>query len=121
MIVVTNTIQIRKGHGESIAERFQNPKGVHHMPGFISMALWLTQNLDECDEIKVNTMWENREAYDNWVQSDSFKQSHGDRKKAQAERSENTADGSEEGPIILGNKVSMHTVLFTVEAEPIKA
>ncbi|WP_018758100.1 antibiotic biosynthesis monooxygenase [Paenibacillus terrigena] len=121
MIVVTNTIQIRKGHGESIAERFQNPKGVHHMPGFISMELWLTQNLEECDEIKVNTTWESREAFDGWVKSDSFKQSHGDRKKAQAERSGNTADGSEEGPIILGNKISIHTVLFTVDAEPVKA
>jgi len=119
MIVVTNTIQIRKGHGESIAERFQNPKGVHLMPGFISMELWLTQNVDECDELKVNTIWENREAFDGWVKSDSFKQSHGERKKEKAERNEKTEDGSSEGTIILGNKVSMHTVLFTVTADPI--
>jgi len=75
MIVAVNTIRVRSGHVGEIAERFKNPKGVQHAPGFVRMEL-LTESLEEHDELKVCTTWESREAFDGWVNSDAFKQAH---------------------------------------------
>lgn len=112
MIVVTNTIRIRKGHGETIAERFKNPKGVHLMPGFVRMELLFAQDLEEHDELKVCTTWESREAFDGWVNSDSFKQAHAGRgKPAGAEG--HAAAPSQEPPIMLGAQMSVHSLIFT--------
>ncbi|MCM3750180.1 antibiotic biosynthesis monooxygenase [Paenibacillus pasadenensis] len=75
MIVVTNTIRIKSGFGEQVAERFKNPKGVHLMPGFEGMELLLSRD-EEADELKVVTHWQDKSSFDNWVNSDSFKQAH---------------------------------------------
>lgn len=85
MIVVTNTIQIKKGYGAQIAERFKNPKGVHTMPGFVKMELLLSENGDEADELKVMTTWVDKASFDNWVNSDSFKEAHARRSPAGAD------------------------------------
>lgn len=119
MIVVTNTIQIKKGHAHAVAERFSNPKGVHTMPGFIRMELLLTENTEENDELKVVTTWENRESFEGWVNSDSFKQAHAHRKPSPEQGGERPAQGSGEGPIMLGSKLSTYQVLFTKEPEKV--
>ena len=75
MIVAINTIKIKSGHAGEVAERFKNPKGVQHAPGFVRMEL-LIEALEEHDELKVCTTWESREAFDGWVNSDAFKQAH---------------------------------------------
>ncbi|PWV94296.1 heme oxygenase (staphylobilin-producing) [Paenibacillus cellulosilyticus] len=130
MILVTNTISIRKGHGRTVAERFKNPKGVHQMPGFVRMELLLSEGVEEHDELKVSTLWESKEAFEGWKNSDAFKQAHahaGKGKPAQAgaekagEAPSHPHAGqhatSEEGPIMLGAKLSMHELLFTQLAE----
>ncbi|MBD2844808.1 antibiotic biosynthesis monooxygenase [Paenibacillus sp. IB182496] len=76
MIVATNTIRIKSGHVEEVAERFKSPKAVQHAPGFIRMEL-LAGKGEEHDELKVCTTWESREAFDGWVKSDAFRQAHG--------------------------------------------
>ncbi|MBD3922845.1 antibiotic biosynthesis monooxygenase [Paenibacillus sp. PR3] len=129
MILVTNTISIKKGHGRSVAERFKNPKGVHQMPGFVRMELFLSES-EEHDELKVSTLWESKEAFEGWKNSDAFKQahSHAGRGKPSSEGTEKAAEApshphagqhaqSEEGPIMLGAKLSMHELLFTQLAE----
>jgi heme oxygenase (staphylobilin-producing) len=126
MILVTNTISIRKGHGRAVAERFKNPKGVHQMPGFVRMELFLSEGAEEHDELKVSTQWESKEAFENWKNSDAFKQAHahaGRGKPSQAgaekagEAPSHPQEGQhaqlEEGPIMLGAKLSMHELLFT--------
>ncbi|AJY75243.1 antibiotic biosynthesis monooxygenase [Paenibacillus beijingensis] len=82
MIVVTNTIQIKKGHGRQVAARFKNPKGVHTMPGFVKMELLLSESGEEAEELKVVTTWQNKASFDNWVNSDSFKEAHARRSSA---------------------------------------
>ena len=47
MIVVTNTIKVKKGHGETVAKRFQNSKGIDLSPGFIRMEVLFTEGLEE--------------------------------------------------------------------------
>ncbi|PZD96892.1 antibiotic biosynthesis monooxygenase [Paenibacillus sambharensis] len=121
MILVTNTIKIKAGHADAVAERFMNPKGVQHAPGFVRMELLKTEGTEEHDELKVCTTWESREAFDGWVNSDAFKEAHGRKGGASAQgggqhgrpASEGQAEQAGEGPIMLGAKLTIHQVLFT--------
>lgn len=76
MLVVTNTIKVKEGHGAAIAERFGGNKGVEEMPGFVRMEVWLASAKDGVEELKISTLWENEEAFKGWTSSDSFHQSH---------------------------------------------
>ncbi|RKP48030.1 antibiotic biosynthesis monooxygenase [Cohnella endophytica] len=130
MIVAINTIKIKSGHVGEIAERFKNPKGVQHAPGFVRMEL-LTEAGEEHDELKVCTTWESREAFDGWVNSDAFKQAHAhSRPKPEGAAPEGQpshgghgggAHGEQPKPgsgIMLGAKLSVHEVAFSYpEAE----
>jgi heme oxygenase (staphylobilin-producing) len=116
MIVAINTIKIKSGHAAEIAERFKNPKGVQHAPGFVRMEL-LTESLEEHDELKVCTTWESREAFDGWVNSDAFKQAHAhSRPRPESGASEHppSHDGQPKpgAGIMLGAKLSVHEVVF---------
>jgi heme oxygenase (staphylobilin-producing) len=124
MIAVTNTISIRKGHGRAVAERFKNPKGVHQMPGFVRIELFLSEGDEEHDELKVSTLWESKEAFEGWKNSDAFRQAHAGRGKSSQAGAEKAGEApshpqegqhaqSDEGPIMLGAKLSMHELLFT--------
>ncbi|BBI31046.1 antibiotic biosynthesis monooxygenase [Cohnella abietis] len=121
MIVAINTIKIKSGHIGEIAERFKNPKGVQHAPGFIRMEL-LTEAGEEHDELKVCTTWESREAFDGWVNSEAFKQAHAHSRPkpdAAASDSQTSPSHGEQPPkpagsgIMLGAKLSVHEVAFT--------
>lgn len=77
MIVITNTILIKEGHGQAVAERFANAKGVQDMPGFVRMEVWLGKSKEtEAEELKVSTVWEDEASFKNWTQSESFRASH---------------------------------------------
>ena len=118
MIVAINTIKIKSGHVGEVAERFKNPKGVQHAPGFIRMEL-LTEPGEEHDELKVCTTWESREAFDGWVNSDAFKQAHSHSRPkpeepAAAEQQPSHGEQPKPGSgIMLGAKLSVHEVVFT--------
>ncbi|WP_028559419.1 antibiotic biosynthesis monooxygenase [Paenibacillus pinihumi] len=116
MIVATNTIRIKSGHVDEVAERFKNPKGVQHSPGFVKLEL-LKQSGEEHDELKVCTTWESKEAFDAWVNSDAFKQAHARPGKSTEGSGEGKPEGhpSAGGPgsgIMLGAKLSIHEVVF---------
>lgn len=111
MIVVTNTIQVKKGHGWEVAKRFENSRGVDQMPGFIRMEVLFAEQ-EEQDELKVCTHWENRESFDGWVNSDSFKAAHAHR--GGAKPAEGGPGHQLEGErIMLGSKLSTHEVLVS--------
>jgi len=120
MIVAINTIRIQSGHVGEVAERFKNPKGVQNAPGFVRMEL-LTEALEEYDELKVCTTWENREAFDGWVNSDAFRQAHAhSRPKPEGGPAEGQAvhgqPGGQHKPgsgIMLGAKLSVHEVAYS--------
>lgn len=76
MLVVTNTIKVKEGHGEAIAQRFGGNNGVQDMPGFVRMEVWQGSAKEGVEELKICTMWENEEAFKGWTSSDSFRQSH---------------------------------------------
>ncbi|MFC4778068.1 antibiotic biosynthesis monooxygenase [Paenibacillus sp. GCM10023252] len=101
MIVVMNTISVKKGHGEAVAQRFQNSKGVDQSPGFVKLEVLLTEGLEEHDEIKVCTTWEDRASFDGWVNGDAFKQAH-------AQRAGAAPQGES---VMLGSKMTIHNVL----------
>ncbi|XEC94724.1 antibiotic biosynthesis monooxygenase [Paenibacillus tarimensis] len=123
MIVATNTIRIKSGHVAAVAERFKNPKGVQHAPGFIRMELLQSEG-EEFDELRVCTTWENREAFDAWVNSDAFKQAHAHARSSGGEGKPSgdggpQNHGGQAGPqqsgtgIMLGAKLTVHEVVFS--------
>ncbi|MCM3631421.1 antibiotic biosynthesis monooxygenase [Paenibacillus glycanilyticus] len=117
MIVVTNTIKVKKGHGEEVAERFQKTKGIEHTAGFVRMEVMLTESLVEYDELKVCTTWENKASFEGWVNSDSFRQAHAHRGNKQAE-SGKAQDGEGER-IMLGSHLTTHRILVARAAAAI--
>lgn len=76
MLVVTNTIKIKEGHGEALASRFGADNGVQQMPGFIRMEVWRGQPKDGVEELKISTVWEGEEALSGWTSSPAFRESH---------------------------------------------
>lgn len=114
MIVVTNTIKVKKGHGEEVAERFQKTKGIEQSAGFVRMEVMLTEGLDDYDELKVCTTWANKAAFEGWVNSDSFRQAHAHRGNKQAEGGKGQEGESER--IMLGSQLSTHRILVSREA-----
>ncbi|MBB3114257.1 heme oxygenase (staphylobilin-producing) [Paenibacillus phyllosphaerae] len=126
MIVVTNTIKVKKGHGVEVAERFRRSKGVHLQPGFVRMEVMMTEDLEEIDELKVCTTWNDKASFENWVSSDNFRQAHvqrrtgtdGTEQSAQA-GPHGTSHGGAEGhkaqteSVMLGSKMTIHQVLVS--------
>lgn len=76
MLVVTNTIKIKEGHGEALASRFSADNGVQSIPGFIRMEVWRGAPKEGIEELKISTVWENEEALNGWTSSPAFRDSH---------------------------------------------
>ncbi|WP_128893792.1 antibiotic biosynthesis monooxygenase [Longirhabdus pacifica] len=76
MIVITNTIKVKEGYGEQLIERFQQPREVQKMEGFLGMELLQTEDTEGYHEFVVRTKWVSQSAHDEWVKSDAFKRSH---------------------------------------------
>lgn len=74
-IVKINAVTIPDGRGMELerrfAERFDLVEGV---PGFLGFEL--LRPTDEGDRYFVYSRWESQEAFDAWVSSDAFKQTH---------------------------------------------
>ncbi|WP_054025356.1 antibiotic biosynthesis monooxygenase [Bacillus sp. FJAT-28004] len=111
MIVVTNTIKVKKGHGETVANRFQNSKGIDLSPGFVRMEVLLTEGLEEYDELKVSTTWETKASFEGWVNSDSFRQAHAHRGGGQQGEA-----GQQTESVMLGSQLTTHRVLVARQA-----
>lgn len=76
MYVSTNRLQVSKGHGTALEERFKPRGGVEQRPGYVDFELWKVSKDGDIDEYLVVTRWESEEAFTAWTQSDSFRQAH---------------------------------------------
>jgi heme-degrading monooxygenase HmoA len=75
MFVVMNRIGVTPEFAAAFEERFRNRAGqVDTMPGFIRNLVLRPASAD--DPYVVLTMWESREAFDAWTQSDAFRHGH---------------------------------------------
>jgi heme oxygenase (staphylobilin-producing) len=111
MIVVTNTIKVKTGHGETVAKRFQSSKGIDSSSGFVRMEVLLTEGLEEHDELKVSTTWEDKASFEGWVNSESFRQAHAH--KGSQKQGE---DGKPTESVMLGSQLTIHRVLVARQA-----
>lgn len=76
MLVVTNTIKVKEGHGATLAQRFGGANGVQAMPGFVRLEVWHSAAKEGVEELKVCTIWESEEAFKGWTASPAFRESH---------------------------------------------
>lgn len=76
MIVAMNTIRIKKGHGEEIIERFQNPKEISKFEGFLGLEVLKKLNGKDEDQIRICTRWVDEASFNVWLHSPEFKASH---------------------------------------------
>ena len=75
MIAIFNSLPVKKGAADDIVDRFAESRGnVQDFPGFVSMEVLKS---DGEDEVLVITRWRDREAFDAWVHSESFRRAHG--------------------------------------------
>lgn len=74
MIITANRVPITKGYEQEFEKRFERRLGaVDKTPGFIRNEV-LRPVVG--DYYVVLTYWESKEAFEAWVQSESFKQAH---------------------------------------------
>jgi heme oxygenase (staphylobilin-producing) len=74
MIAVVNRLPVKEGAADQVVERFANGRGfVHDFPGFVSMEVLRSEG---ADEVVVITRWQDKVAFDSWVQSDEFRKVH---------------------------------------------
>lgn len=73
-IVRINALTVPEGAGDQLEERFRRRVGeVEKMPGFESFELLKP---DEGDTWYVYTRWESVDAFNAWVESESFQRGH---------------------------------------------
>lgn len=105
-ITVVNVINVEKGKGEEVAERFSEPKAVHTFPGFIKMEVWLKEQSEESDELHICTTWLDKTYFMNWRESRLNIEVHG-----QTRKNEKTVSTPKSNPI-LGANLSMYKTLY---------
>ena len=75
MFVVMNRIPVKPEYADAFVERFQDRASlVDNMPGFVSFNL--LRPATEGAPFVVETYWERKEDFENWTQSEEFKQGH---------------------------------------------
>lgn len=102
MFMAENCLKLKKGSSESIIDRFQKRQGIETINGFKDMMVTVTNKTEDYDEVKILTIWEDEDAFKNWLKSDVFKEAH-----------QNVKDNNEdkESPI-LNNKVSTYSIAY---------
>lgn len=75
MVVVMNRIPVVPEYAEAFEERFKDRAAlVDRMPGFVSFRL--LRPVKDGAPFVVETLWESKEHFENWTQSEEFKQGH---------------------------------------------
>ena len=75
MFVVMNRISVNPNYAEQFEDRFRNRAGeVDQMEGFVRNQVLRPAN--PADPYIVMTFWQSQADFDNWVNSDAFKQGH---------------------------------------------
>ncbi|HFJ5031991.1 TPA: staphylobilin-forming heme oxygenase IsdI [Staphylococcus aureus] len=76
MFMAENRLQLQKGSAEETIERFYNRQGIETIEGFQQMFVTKTLNTEDTDEVKILTIWESEDSFNNWLNSDVFKEAH---------------------------------------------
>lgn len=76
MVVVTNRLRLKLGMAEKMAPMFTRQGALQEMKGFIKVEVLLTKDLSDYDELNVNMYWESLADFNQWKNSDSFKEAH---------------------------------------------
>ena len=75
MITVANRIYVAPEYQDEFEERFRNrARLVDGMPGFISNQV--LRPVNDGDPYIVFTLWESRNDFENWVESEEFRKGH---------------------------------------------
>ncbi len=75
MFVVMNRFPVNLDYAEQFETRIRNrPRRVETQPGFLRVQL--LRPADPDDPYIVLTVWENRQAFEAWVNADSFTERH---------------------------------------------
>ena len=105
MITVANRMHVNSQYAEQFEQRFRDRAGlVDQMPGFLSN--YVLRPTQPGEPYVVLTLWESREAFEAWTQSDAFKQGHA--------RSGSLPRDAFDGP----NALEVHEVVVTSDAPP---
>lgn len=90
MFIAINRINVPKGKGESLEQRFGASEGLKGAAGAIGFELlrrtWqrgAESGAEEMEEYMAVTRWETEEHFHAWTMSDAFKKAHGDGNPAQ--------------------------------------
>ncbi len=76
MIVVMNRIPVKKEYQEAFEERFRTrAREVDQFPGFIRNMV-LRPATEDNPYYVIMTLWESREAFEAWTQSEAFERGH---------------------------------------------
>lgn len=102
MFMAENRLQLEKGSAEETIARFYNRQGIETIEGFQQMFVTKTLNTEDTDEVKILTIWESEESFNNWLNSDVFKEAH----KNVRLKSEHDAEKSP----ILSNKIFTYDI-----------
>jgi heme-degrading monooxygenase HmoA len=73
VVVVINRLQVPAGYEGRLEEGFRRSSGLAGFPGFGGFELLRNQ---AGGEYLVVTRWESREAFERWLQSESFQRAH---------------------------------------------
>ncbi len=75
MYTVTNRVWVAESWCEEFEGRFRHRAGeIHSQPGFVRMEVH--RPLSEDAPYQVVTVWQDREAFENWVGSEDFRAAH---------------------------------------------
>ncbi|GGJ77442.1 heme oxygenase (staphylobilin-producing) [Anoxybacillus voinovskiensis] len=103
MYVVTNAIRVKKGYAPQLVERFKERKGIEQSTGFIRLELLVTEGLEDHDEVRVCTTWENKDSFIAWTKSEAFRKAHEQKDRERLD-------------FVLGNEMFSYKVALSVEA-----
>ena len=80
MFLAMNRFKIHKGFEEGFETVWRERESyLSDVPGFKQFALLRGQTNDEYTLYASHSVWESREAFDAWTQSDSFRKAHAQR------------------------------------------
>src|SRR5699024_5669535 len=92
MIKAVNTIRLKKGTADEVAEKFNKAKSVHTFDGFVLMEVLIKENTEEFDEIQACTLKGDLNPLEAWHESRAT------RKAPVAQK--NPKDDNTESPIL---------------------
>ncbi|KXA42963.1 antibiotic biosynthesis monooxygenase [Staphylococcus simulans] len=107
LYIVTNQIEVKKGFAEKMAGRFTANPQLKEMPGFHRVEVSLVEGDQKDTEfMHISTWWASQDDFENWKNSDAFKQAHQRPKSSES-------NASSESPVI-GNNVVKSRVLSSL-------